>query len=53
LTLGGCWFFGKLDRFLPSSVHSTEVLGDLAPAKDKAEPNAAPVEGEPKPEPSK
>jgi hypothetical protein len=47
LTLGGCWFFGKLDRFLPVRVQSTELLGDIAPAKDKDEPKADAPKAEP------
>ena len=41
--LAGTWYVGKLDRWLPARMRSTEVLGDYAPAKKKAPP----------PEPSK
>jgi hypothetical protein len=40
--LGGCWYFGKLDKFLPKKIQTTEVLGTNAPAY--VEPtNAIPV----------
>ena len=35
LLLLGAWFGGKLDRWLPERVRSTEVLGDYAPAAKK------------------
>jgi hypothetical protein len=34
--LAGTWFVGRLDRWLPRAIRSTEVLGDLAPAAAKA-----------------
>ncbi len=37
LVLAGTWFVGKLDRWLPERIRSTEVLGDSAPASKKAE----------------
>jgi hypothetical protein len=51
LALALTWFFGKLDRHLPTAVQSTHVLGDIAPANhaaDDADPQA-----EPKPAPAK
>ena len=30
--LGGSWYVGKLDRYLPEAARSTEVLGERAPA---------------------
>jgi len=45
LVLAGAWYVGKLDRFLPDVVTSTNVLGDNAPvtkaAKAKADAEAA------------
>ena len=35
LVLLGSWFAGKLDRWLPERVRSTEVLGNYAPAAKK------------------
>lgn len=35
LVLAGSWYLGKLDRYLPLAVRSTEVLGDAAPAAKK------------------
>ena len=32
LVLGGCWYFGKMDKVLPPKVRSTSVLGTNAPA---------------------
>jgi hypothetical protein len=32
LGLGGSWYLGKLDRYLPESITSFAVLGDSAPA---------------------
>jgi protein-S-isoprenylcysteine O-methyltransferase Ste14 len=30
--IGGCWYFGKFDKVLPTNARSTEVLGTNAPA---------------------
>ena len=30
--IGGCWYFGKLDKVLPARARSTSVLGTNAPA---------------------
>ena len=38
--LGGCWYFGKLDRVLPVKVRSTNVLGTNAPAYQAPQTNA-------------
>ena len=35
-TLGGCWYFGKLDKVLPGKIKSTNVLGTNAPAYKSA-----------------
>ena len=32
LVLGGTWYVGRLDKYLPEHVRSTSVLGDYAPA---------------------
>jgi hypothetical protein len=32
LGLGGSWYLGKLDRYLPDRITSFAVLGDKAPA---------------------
>jgi hypothetical protein len=32
LVLGGTWYVGKLDKYLPQAVKSTEVLGENAPS---------------------
>ena len=41
----GTWYVGKLDRYIPKSISSAEVLGDAAPivkaAKEKAAAEAA------------
>lgn len=48
LVLAGCWYLGKLDRYLPHAARSVEVLGDAAPAnvqlqeEPKGEGEAAP-----------
>ena len=36
LGLAGAWYVGKLDRYLPDSITSIEVLGDHAPAAKAA-----------------
>ncbi len=36
LILGGSWYLGKLDSYLPKSMTSIRVLGDSAPASNKA-----------------
>lgn len=41
-TLGGCWYFGKLDKALPGKIKSTNVLGTNAPAY-KSATNAPPT----------
>ena len=41
-TLGGCWYFGKLDKVLPGKIKSTSVLGTNAPAY-KSATNAPPT----------
>lgn len=41
LILGGTWYVGKLDSYLPSAIQSVEVLGERAPAYKK--PDAAPA----------
>ncbi len=41
--LAGAWYVGKLDRFLPVAVRSTEVLGANAPAARKAAEAVAPA----------
>ncbi len=41
--LAGAWYVGKLDRFLPVAVRSTEVLGANAPAAKTAAEAAAAV----------
>ncbi|MBL9014146.1 MAG: hypothetical protein JNL83_08210 [Myxococcales bacterium] len=43
LVLAGTWFVGKLDKYLPDSIKSTEVLGKHAPAYK--EPAPAPDAG--------
>jgi hypothetical protein len=30
--IGGCWYYGKLDKVLPPKIRSTHVLGTSAPA---------------------
>jgi hypothetical protein len=35
ILLAGLWFAGKLDRYLPEQVRSTEVLGKYAPSHDR------------------
>jgi hypothetical protein len=35
LALAGLWFAGKLDRWLPEQVRSTEVLGAYAPSNNR------------------
>jgi hypothetical protein len=46
ILLLGTWYVGKLDRYIPKSISSAEVLGDAAPivkaAKEKAAAEAAP-----------
>ncbi len=37
LLLGGAWYVGKLDRYLPDSARSTSVLGKHAPAANGTE----------------
>ncbi len=36
LIVGGSWYLGKLDSYLPASITSIRVLGDHAPAAKKA-----------------
>jgi hypothetical protein len=43
LGLGGSWYLGKLDRYLPESITSVEVLGDKAPASRARAAPAAPT----------
>ena len=53
--LGGSWYLGKLDKYLPESIRSIEVLGTRAPAyKSPAEegatnPKVAPAPAPPPP----
>ncbi len=39
----GAWYLGKLDRMLPPSAKSSEVLGDLAPTVTQPAPTPAPT----------
>ena len=48
LGLFGCWYLGKLDDYLPRSLTSVEVLGDLAPAERALENSM----GKPRPSPT-
>lgn len=48
ILLGGSWYVGKLDRYLPASITSVEVLGDAAPAAKKAAPEAVLITPAPK-----
>jgi len=41
LVLLGTWFVGRLDKYLPDSMKSIEVLGEHAPAFKKAAAAAA------------
>jgi hypothetical protein len=41
--LGGCWYFGKLDKVLPARARSTSVLGTNAPAYQPPTMTNAPV----------
>ncbi len=41
--IGGCWYFGKLDKFLPKKIQTTEVLGTNAPAYVPPPTNAVPA----------
>jgi hypothetical protein len=41
--IGGCWYFGKLDRVLPVKVRSTSVLGTNAPAYQAPQVTNPPV----------
>ncbi|MBL0215796.1 MAG: hypothetical protein IPQ07_18185 [Myxococcales bacterium] len=43
LILGGTWYVGKLDKYLPSSIQSVEVLGERAPAYKKPDATPAPA----------
>jgi hypothetical protein len=43
LVLGGTWFVGRLDKFLPEAVRSTKVLGKYAPAYRAPAPAPAPA----------
>jgi hypothetical protein len=57
LLLAGSWYVGKLDKYLPKSISSAEVLGDSAPivkaAKEKAAAEApAPAPAAPAPAPA-
>jgi len=49
VVLGICWYFGKLDRYLPGQARSTSVLGTNAPAYKApvSEPAAAAPEKKP------
>jgi hypothetical protein len=49
--LGGAWFVGKLDKWLPAPIRSTKVLGKYAPASKK-EPAPTPAKPE-APDPAK
>ncbi len=50
--LGGTWYVGKLDKYLPESIRSIEVLGTHAPAyKSPAEEGATNPKVEPAPTP--
>ena len=42
--IGGCWYFGKFDKFLPAKAKSTTVLGHDAPAY--VAPTNAPTGGD-------
>lgn len=54
LVLGGLWFFGKLDKFLPPAARSFTVLGNLSPAAPDAEKKPEAAKDAPKaPEPAK
>ncbi|HTR49592.1 MAG TPA: hypothetical protein VMJ10_02730 [Kofleriaceae bacterium] len=56
LGLFGCWYLGKLDDYLPRSLTSVEVLGDLAPAEralENAAQNPAPAPATPSVKPTK
>ena len=35
LLVGGSWYIGKLDDYLPERIRSTTVLGENAPANKK------------------
>jgi hypothetical protein len=53
LVLAGTWYVGKLDKYLPDSVRSVEVLGKHAPAyKAPAEAPAAAPAAAPAPAPA-
>jgi hypothetical protein len=52
LILGGSWFVGKLDDYLPPQITSVEVLGDYAPAKPKPEDKPADKPAAPTPAPA-
>jgi hypothetical protein len=41
IALGALWYFGRLDRYLPDSVHSTRILADAAPATPSPQPDPA------------
>ncbi len=52
IVLGGAWYVGKLDKYLPESIRSVEVLGTHAPAyKSAAEEAATNPKVEPAPTP--
>jgi hypothetical protein len=34
LLIGGLWYFGRIDRYIPKQARSTSVLGTHAPAYD-------------------
>jgi hypothetical protein len=44
LGLGGLWYLGKLDGYLPDSISSMNVLGENAPAWKREHPPAPKVE---------
>ena len=41
--IGGCWYYGKLDKVLPGKIKSVNVLGTNAPAYTPPLPVTAPV----------
>ncbi len=43
LVLGGTWYVGRIDKYLPNAVRSTTVLGEYAPAYKPPAPPAAPA----------
>jgi hypothetical protein len=43
LALAIAWYLGRLDRYLPGQVRSTQILGDAAPGRAEAPPATAPA----------